>query len=43
LFIFSGILGIYLFRRYRRGMTFDDEIERALGVDVDNPPLKINT
>ena len=43
LFVLSGILGVYLFRRYRRGMTFDHEIERALGVDIDDPPLKINT
>jgi uncharacterized membrane protein YdjX (TVP38/TMEM64 family) len=42
LFILSGVLGIYLFRRYRRGMIFDDKIERALGVDVENPPLKTN-
>jgi uncharacterized membrane protein YdjX (TVP38/TMEM64 family) len=43
LFVLSGILGIYLFRRYRRGMTFDDEIERALGVNIDDPPLKTNS
>ena len=43
LFFFSGMLGIYLFRRYRREFTFDDEIEKALGVDIDNPPLETNT
>lgn len=43
LFIFSGILGIYLFRRYRREITFDVEIERALGVDMRNPPLDTNS
>ena len=32
LFIFSGILGVFLFNRYRQGMKFDDDIEHALGV-----------
>lgn len=40
LFIFSGVLGVYLFRRYRQGMVFDDDVERTLGVDVDGPSLK---
>lgn len=30
LFIFSGILGVYLYRRYRRSRILDDAIERDL-------------
>ena len=40
LFILSGVLGVYLFRRYRQGLVFDDDIERTLGVGVDSPSLK---
>ncbi len=31
LFVFSGILGVYLYRRHRHGRRLDDEIERQLG------------
>ncbi len=31
LFAFSGALGIYLYRRYRHGLSFDDAIDRQLG------------
>ena len=41
LFIFSGVLGVYLFRRYRQGMAFNDDVERALDVNVDSPSFKI--
>ncbi len=37
LFIVSGMLGIYLYRRYRHGKSFDDEIERRLGGDGNIP------
>ncbi len=30
LFLVSGILGVWLYRRYRRGRAFDDELDRAL-------------
>ncbi len=31
LFLVSGVLGVYLFRRYRHGKSFDRDIERELG------------
>ena len=31
LFVFSGMLGVYIYRRYRHGRRLDDEIERQLG------------
>lgn len=30
LFVVSGVLGIYLYRRYRHGRTLDEELEREL-------------
>ncbi len=35
LFLVSGILGVYLYRRYRHGKTFDDSIDSALDEDAD--------
>ncbi|NQV84979.1 MAG: TVP38/TMEM64 family protein [Rhodospirillales bacterium] len=35
LFALSGVLGVYLYRRYRHGMTFDDDIDRELGTRTD--------
>ena len=35
LFVVSGMLGIHLYRRYRHGKSFDDEVERRLGGDGD--------
>lgn len=31
LFVVSGLLGIHLYRRYRHGKTFDEEIEKQFG------------
>lgn len=31
LFIVSGALGVYLYRRYRRGRTLDESLDRELG------------
>lgn len=39
LFVASGMLGVLLFRKYRHGKSFDDKVERKLGVipkSVDN-------
>ncbi|MEE8393236.1 MAG: VTT domain-containing protein [Rhodospirillales bacterium] len=36
LFVVSGILGVYLYRRHRHGKTFDTRIEEALGGDEGN-------
>ncbi|HEY9198448.1 MAG TPA: VTT domain-containing protein [Gammaproteobacteria bacterium] len=33
LFVISGVLGIYLFRKFRRGRHLDERMEHALGVD----------
>lgn len=33
LFVLSGVLGIYLFRKFRRGRHLDERMEHALGVD----------
>lgn len=35
LFVISGFLGIYLFRRFRRGHHLDPKLEAAMGVDDD--------
>lgn len=32
LFLLSGTLGVYLYRRHRHGKTFDEEVEREIGV-----------
>jgi uncharacterized membrane protein YdjX (TVP38/TMEM64 family) len=37
LFALSGVLGVYLYRRYRHGMTFDDDIDRELGTNDVSP------
>ena len=34
LFVLSGVLGVYLYRRYRHGMTFDDDVDRELGTET---------
>lgn len=31
LFVVSGLLGIHLYRRYRHGKTFDEEVEKQFG------------
>lgn len=33
LFIASGVLGVFLYRRLRHGMTYDEAIDRAIGDD----------
>lgn len=33
LFLISGVLGIYLFRKYRHGRHLDEKLEHVLGVD----------
>lgn len=33
LFVLSGFLGVFLFRKYRHGKSFDERVERQLGVD----------
>jgi len=33
LFLVSGVLGIYLFRKFRHGRHFDEQLEREMGVD----------
>ena len=33
LFLVSGVLGVYLFRRFRRGRHLDAELEQEMGVD----------
>jgi uncharacterized membrane protein YdjX (TVP38/TMEM64 family) len=33
LFLVSGMLGVYLFRKFRHGRHFDEELEHELGVD----------
>ena len=35
LFVISGIIGVSLYRKYHQGKSFDSDIERKLGVDVD--------
>ena len=36
LFVISGLLGVSLYRKYRKGKSFDSKIEYKLGVNVDN-------
>ncbi|MBL6958062.1 MAG: TVP38/TMEM64 family protein [Rhodospirillales bacterium] len=38
LFILSGMLGVYLYRKYRHGKSLDDDIERELGGSLQNGP-----
>jgi len=33
LFLISGVLGIYLFRKFRHGRHLDEQLEREMGVD----------
>lgn len=33
LFVISGMMGVWLYRRYRRGRAFDDDIDRAMARD----------
>ncbi len=33
LFLISGVLGVYLFRKFRHGRHLDDKLERAMGVE----------
>jgi len=33
LFLISGVLGIYLFRKFRHGRHFDEKLEREMGVN----------
>ena len=35
LFVISGVMGVYLYRRYRHGKSFDDNVERELGVQSE--------
>ncbi|MBC8268851.1 MAG: TVP38/TMEM64 family protein [Rhodospirillaceae bacterium] len=37
LFAVSGFLGVFLFRKYRRGKSFDIRVERELGVEDSQP------
>ncbi len=37
LFVVSGMLGIHLYRRYRHGKSFDDDVERRLDGDGNIP------
>ncbi len=36
LFVISGVLGVYLYRRYRHGRHLDDETEHELGEEMDD-------
>lgn len=38
LFVVSGAMGVYLYRKYRHGKSFDDKVERELGVARGTPP-----
>ncbi len=42
LFVISGVLGVYLYRKNRRGKTFDKRIEKALGEteETDDAPKR---
>ena len=33
LFVAATVLGIWLYRKYRRGMTLDPQLDEELGVD----------
>jgi len=35
MFVLSGFLGVFLFRKYRHGKSFDQRLERELGVTTD--------
>ena len=35
LFVISGIIGVFLYRKYHRGKSFDSYIEHKLGVNVE--------
>jgi len=37
LFAVSGFLGVFLFRKYRHGKSFDVRVERELGVEDSQP------
>jgi len=37
LFVVSGVLGVYLYRRFRHGRTFDDDLDR----DLDAPSTTV--
>jgi len=37
LFALSGVLGVFLYRRYRHGMAFDDDVDRKLDNGADAP------
>ncbi len=37
LFVVSGAMGVYLYRTYRHGKSFDDNVERELGVGHEPP------
>ena len=41
LFVLSGILGVYLFRRYRKSIIIDDDRKLASGVTLDDSSFKI--
>ena len=36
LFVISGLIGVSLYRKYRKGRSFDSNIEYEIGVDNDN-------
>lgn len=43
LFVGSGVLGVYLFRRLRHGRHYDEDLERELGETPDaDPDLPVN-
>jgi len=31
LFVISAVLGVFLYRRFRRGRSFDERVEQSLG------------
>jgi hypothetical protein len=33
LFLVSGVLGVYLFRKFRHGRHLDEKLEQVIGVD----------
>jgi len=43
LFVISGVMGVYLYRRYRHGKSFDDNVERELGVQSGPSPTEDKT
>lgn len=34
LFVVSGLVGVYLYRKHRRGRVFDETVDRSLGADT---------